>query len=158
MMISYKEFGFLRLAAFLPEAELAELDDWEFEDEVWVGEALGFSEWLRLKSDPDVLRSLAIDFAEFPADAARFVLQELELPIQPGMSLVELDQILGPRVAKQQYLSDRISCDYLTPEPNRYRISCTVLNDGGLTYLVVMAPPIADPHELRESDALQRPH
>jgi len=141
-MIPYDQFARLRLARFLPAADLAELDNWEFEEHLWVGEALGFSEWLRLEDDPDVLRSLAIDFAEFPAPAAESVLRAIQLPVRAGMSLRELDDLLGGRIAEHRFVDDRVSCDYFTPEPHCYRISCTVLNDGGLSYLVVMVPPI----------------
>jgi hypothetical protein len=79
-MISHDRFGALRLAHFLPDAQIAELRDWEFMEHLWSGEAIGFSEWLRLENEPDVLRSLA------------------------------------------------------------YEVSCTVLNEGGLGYLVVMVP------------------
>lgn len=143
-MIPYADYGRLRLASFLPDADLAQLERWEFQNHVWAGEALGFSEWLRLEDDPDVLRSLAIDFSEFPAYAAEAVLQTIQLPVRAGMPLQDLDRLLGPRVAEHCFVADRVSCDYFTPEPHRYRVSCTVLNDGGLSYLVVMVPPIGD--------------
>jgi hypothetical protein len=74
-MISHARFGALRLAQFLPDAEIAELENWEFMYHVWLGEAVGFSEWLRLENDPGVLRSLAIDFTDFPEHAAAEVLR-----------------------------------------------------------------------------------
>jgi hypothetical protein len=144
MMIPYDDFGRLRLADFLPGADLAQLEGWEFLDHMWLGEALGFSEWLRLEDDPDVLRSLAINFSEFPPRAGEAVLQAVQLPVRAGMSLRELDGLLGPRIGEHRFVADRVSCDYFTPEPHRYRISCTALTDGGLTYLVVTVPPIGD--------------
>ena len=59
-MISHSHFGRLRLADFRPEEGVAALENWEFMDQMWVGEAVGFSEWLRLEDEPDTLRSLAI--------------------------------------------------------------------------------------------------
>ena len=144
MMIPYDEFGCLRLAAFLPDADLAQLEMWEFQNHEWLGEALGFSEWLRLQDDPEVLRSLAIAFSEFPAPTAESVLRTIQLPVRAGMSLRELDSLLGPRIAEYRFVPDRVTCEYFTPEPHRYRVSCTVMNDSGLSYLVVMAPPICD--------------
>lgn len=140
MMIPYDDFGCLRLAGFLPNADLAHLEGWEFQDHVWLGEAVGFSEWLRLEDDPEVLRSLAIDFSEFPPEVADLVLQTIALPVRAGMSLRDLDDLLGPRVAEYRFVADRVTCEYLSPEPHRYCLSCTVLNDGGLSYLVVMVP------------------
>ena len=77
MMIPYNDFGRLRLATFLADADLAPLKGWEFQDHMWLGEALGFSEWLRLEDDPDVLRSLAIDFSGFPPKETQSVLQKI---------------------------------------------------------------------------------
>ena len=57
-MIPQKEFGKLRLKQFVPEEEITKLKDWKFEGHLWRGEALGFSEWLRLNSDLKVRKSL----------------------------------------------------------------------------------------------------
>lgn len=144
MMIPYDEFGGLRLEHFLPNSELAQLEHWEFQGHLWIGEALVFSEWLRLESDPDVLRSLAIDFLDFPAPAAEAVLRALLLPIFAGMSLQDLDGLFGSRVAEHRFVADRVTCEYFTPGSYRYRVSCTVFACGGLLYVVVMVPPIGD--------------
>lgn len=149
MLIPHDQFGRLRLIQFLSDVDLAELENWEFMDHLWLGEAHGFSEWLRLEDDPEVLRSLAIDFAKFPEHAAKSVLRTIDLPVRRGMSLEDLDRLFGPRIAEYSLADDRLTCDYLTPKPNHYRISCTVLNDGGLSYLVVVIPPIGD----RDADA-----
>ena len=147
MMIPYDNFGRLRLGAFLPTTDLERLEDWEFQSHVWIGESLGFSEWLRLEEDPDVLRSLAIHFPEFPAKEAHSVLHAIQLPVRAGMSLRDLDHLFGPRVAEYRQVADRVTCEYLTPAPHRYRVSCTALHDGGLTHLAVMVPPIGDRNE-----------
>jgi hypothetical protein len=139
-MISQDQFGKLRLAQFRPEADIVELADWEFMDELWVGEAVGFSEWLRLQTEPMVLRSLAVDFTEFPEAAALAVLQTIELPIQRGMSDVELKARLGEPVEEFRFVADRITYKFAVPGPHRYNVSCTVLKQGGLSYLVVMHP------------------
>ena len=66
-LIPYTVFGRLRLADFLPtSAEVETLTDWEYMDDVWVGDAFGFTEFLRLDEDPDVDRSVALDLAELP--------------------------------------------------------------------------------------------
>lgn len=43
-----------------------------------------------------------------------------------------------------RFVADRLSFDYLTLPPSPYRIQCTVLDKGGLSYVVVMVPPIGD--------------
>jgi hypothetical protein len=139
-MISYARFGKLRLAQFRPDAEIAELAGWEFMDTTWVGEAVGFSEWLRPESEPEVLRSLALDFAEFPPGAAAAVLRAIDLPLRAGMQVGELRAVMGEPVEEHRFVADRVTCEFVVAGPPRYNVSCTVLNDGGLSYLVVMCP------------------
>jgi hypothetical protein len=139
-MISHSRFGKLRLAQFRPDADIAELDNWEFMDHMWVGEAVGFSEWLRLEKKPETLRSLAIDFSEFPESAAAEVLRTIDLGVRAGMKLNELRELLGEPVKEHRFGKDRVSYEFVVPGPPKYDVSCTVLNKGGLTYLVVMAP------------------
>lgn len=151
-MIPHGQFGKLRLGQFRPDTEIVELADWEFMDAVWVGEAVGFSEWLRLKVEPDVLRSLAIDFNEFPVAAAEEVLQTIELPIRVGMRLEELREVLGEPVERLRFVKDRITYEFRVAGPPRYDVSCTVLNKGGLSYLVVMRP-LSNKHAERGATA-----
>jgi hypothetical protein len=138
-MITHSDFGKLRLVQFLPNAEIAQLGGWEFEDRLWVGEAVGFSEWLRPEDEPNVLRSLAIDFAQFPADVASRVIETLGIPVARGMTLPELNSRFGEPVRTYRFVPDRVTVEFSTPRPNSYQIGCTVLHDGGLTHLVVMA-------------------
>ena len=139
-MISHAAFGRLRLAQFLPDAEIAELDNWEFMDHFWVGEAVGFSEWLRLKKKPETLRSLAIDFTEFPASVAAAVLRKVDLGVRAGMEVDVLTELLGEPVKEHCFAKDRVSYEFVVAGPYKYHVSCTILNKGGLTYLVVMVP------------------
>src|SRR5262245_57169455 len=141
-MISHARFGAMRLVQFLPHAEIAPLENWEFMDHTWLGEAVGFSEWLRLEKEPDALRSLAIDFTEFPDQVAAEVLRMIELPIRRGMKVRELREVLGEPVKELRLpkVNDRVTFEFVVPGPPGYNVSCTVLNEGGLSYLVVMAP------------------
>ena len=138
-MISHACFGNLRLAQFRIDAEIANLDNWVFMDCLWVGEAIGFSEWLRLEQQPETLRSLAIDFSEFPDAAAAEVLTTIGLPVRAGMKLSELRKLLGDPVKELRFVKDRVSYEFVVRGPPKYDVSCTVLNRGGLTYLMVMA-------------------
>ena len=139
-MISHDQFGKLRLSQFRPDAKITELAGWEFMDAVWVGEAVGFSEWLRLEEEPGQLRSLAIDFGEFPPAATSAVLRAIDLSIRPGMSPDELRAVLGKPSEEHRFVPDRVSYEFVVAGPQWYNVSCTVLNEGGLTYLVVMRP------------------
>jgi len=139
-MISHSDFGVLRLTQFRPEADIAELDGWEFMDRIWVGEAIGFSEWLRLRDRPGTLRSLAIDFREFPEEAAANVLRAIGLPVRAGMKRSDLPKLLGKPVKEHQFVEGRVSYEFIVAGPPRYNVICTVLDNGGLTHLMVMAP------------------
>ena len=139
-MINYQEFGTLRLASFRPDAEIVELDDWEYEDRLWVGEAVGFSEWLRPAEEPEILCCLSINLTEFPLTATNQVLQAIDLPVRSGMSFEELRAILGEPVKTLKFVPEQNTYEFLTAEPYPYKVSCTVPLEGGLSYLEVMVP------------------
>lgn len=139
-MINHEHFGRLRLADFLPPKRVRLLRDWEFEGRVWVGEADGFSEWLRLSDDPEVLRAMAIDFESFPDRSARRVLAKLGLAVRKGMTVSKLEALLGPISRTLRFVPDRTTYEFLTTGSQPYQISCTVLNEGGLIHLGVMIP------------------
>lgn len=139
-MILYKSFGELRLVQFLPDEQIEELLDWEFMDRIWVGEAIGFSEWLRLKDDSSKLCSLAISFSELPELAVVKILNKIGLPIQRGMTIEQLAVVLGKPHNSEHFCDDRITYEFHLGELQPYEISCTVLNEGGLNYLVIMIP------------------
>ncbi len=143
-MILYKSFGELRLVQFVPDVQIEELHNWEFMDRIWVGEAVGFSEWLRLKDDSSTLRSLAISFSELPELAVVKILNKLGLPIHREMSIKQLGEVLGKPYKSEQFCDDRITYEFLFGEPQPYEISCTVLNEGGLSYLVIMIPHLSE--------------
>jgi hypothetical protein len=140
MLIPYSQFAALRLRSFLPDAEVSDLAGWEFEDRVWVGEAVGFSEWLRLQEEPDVLRSMALDLAGLPEEAYRWVFQAIDLPVQAVMTADDLRGLLGEPTDVQSFAANRTTYEFRSPGPHPYKVSCTVRHDGGLIYLVVMAP------------------
>ena len=139
-VLSYIRFGQLRLSQFRAAGDIADLSGWEFMDTVWVGEAVGFSEWLRLESDPNVLRSLALDFLEFPEAAATEVLRVIDLPVRRGMEAKELRELFGEPLAESRVVADRVTYEFDIAGPPRYTLSFTVLDQGGLVYLVVMRP------------------
>jgi hypothetical protein len=93
--ISWGDFATLRLSQFIPAAEINALRDWEFMDLRWIGEAVGFTEWLRRKDDPNVLRSIALDLDALDASVVDAVLERLNLPLHAGMTRKRLVRLLG---------------------------------------------------------------
>lgn len=137
-MIAHSLFAGLRLAHFRPEAQIAELAGWEFMERSWVGEVIGFSEWLRPEGRPDLLQSLAVSFIEFPPEDAEAVLRAIDLPLRAGMTREEVVGVLGEPVKEFRFVENRTTYEFKTPKPSSYDISCTILHEGGLSYLVVM--------------------
>jgi hypothetical protein len=137
-MIDYDSFGRLRLTDFIAAKRVRRLRDWEFEGRVWVGEAVGFSEWLRLADDPRVLRAATIDFQSFPARAAGRALDALGIAVRKGMTVAELEAVLGRFRRTERFVADRATFELRSAGAQPYRISCTVLDEGGLSYVGVM--------------------
>ena len=135
-MISHTEFARLRLADFVGEVSL--LDCWQFMGREWVGEAVGFSEWLRPVDDPEHLGSLALDFSALPGDVAARILRRLRLDLSPGMTFEEIRNCMGEPIEEQVFASDRRSYDFKIDDADGYYVSCTVHQDDGLIYIVVM--------------------
>jgi hypothetical protein len=139
-MISYESFGTLRLADFYaPVEDIEELEDWEFMDCIWVGEAVGFTEWLRLATDPGTLRSMSLSLAELPEKVVSDVHARIGLRLRTGMTFEEVTAILGEPTATQQFVADRRSYAFVHGDDCKYDVSCTVHQDDGLIYVVIMA-------------------
>lgn len=142
-MISHHDFGELRLSQFVPKSEIVELTNWQFMERTWVGEAIGFSEWLRPQSSPNLLRSLALDLAVFPESTSKAVFSRLGLPLRRGMSIEQITASLGEPVAMRKFVADRTSHDFYLERSEAYNISCTVLSSAGLIYVVISVPFLA---------------
>jgi hypothetical protein len=139
-MICYEAFAKLRLAQFFPPgAEIARLEGWEFMGRVWVGEAIGFTEFLRLRDDPEITRSVALDLADLKPATAAVILSEMEIPVSKGMSMpMARSSLQCVPIADKRFRDDRHTFDFEIGRAEKFDISCTFLDDGGLVYVVVM--------------------
>ncbi len=151
-MLPHHEFGRLRLRDFVPADDVVDLRGWEFRDETWVGEAVGFTEWLRREDEPDVLRALSLDFEEVSDGAAQAVMGRLGLPLRMGLSRDELVQRLGAPRAEARYRPDRATMEFSCGDPDPYVLSCALDGEEGLVFLAVLAcvPARAGARERRE--------
>lgn len=136
-MLGHREFGRLRLSEFVPGKRIHPVKGFEFLGRHWVGETLKFTEWLRPQERQDVLQSLSLDMSDLPADVIERVLARIQLPVRKGMVLEELVRLFGEPYETDIFTDDRKSFEFRCGSPDAYNVSCTVLNDGGLTYLVV---------------------
>lgn len=98
------------------------------------------SRWLRLDQEPEVLRSLSLDLVSFPVAAAGKVCATLGLPLKKGMSASAIEAAIGRIGRCESFVPDRHSYEVTTKKPSPYKLSCTVLKNGGLSYLLIMAP------------------
>jgi hypothetical protein len=145
--ISWDEFATLRLSQFVPAKLVRGLEDWEYVERLWVGEATGFTEWLRLADDPEVLRSMALDLAGLERGTVDAVLKRLGLVLHPAMTRDEVTSTLGEPASVQVFpgAKDRETLTYPAPPSAGYGLSCTVQRTAGLTYLVIMRGDVTGP-------------
>jgi hypothetical protein len=140
-LIPPAEFARLRLADLLPPGQRPDLlTDFEYEEDLWVGESVGFTEWLRLEEDPDVLRSVALDLADLPAEVSARALDALRLSLAPGMTLQEVVARLGAPGGERQFLPHSRNYEFRCGPDGVYSVSCTVDEEQGLIYVTVMTP------------------
>lgn len=139
-MLTYQEFEKLRLSQFVDPSEITELENWEFLDREWVGEAIGFTEWLRPRSSPHRLGSIALDLEALPDEIVEACLSRIGLPLRRHMTLAQLVSLFGQPLRTFDFVEDRATHEFRVGAPDAYDLSCTVLADGGLNYLVVTIP------------------
>jgi hypothetical protein len=138
-LIPYAVFGRLRLADFV-SAKLEERAGWEYMDDLWVGEGLGFTEFLRLAEDPEVVRSIALDLADLPPASSAAVLGAIGLPLAPGVPAEEVTARLGTPDSVERYVGDRVTYCFTCGSVDQYAVTCTVHETAGLIYVTVLTP------------------
>jgi hypothetical protein len=119
------------------EDVVAELSHWRYMEKDWIGEAIGFTEWLRLRKDPDILRSMALSLNEQP-DLCAKALERIKLPLRKGMKQPAVVKLLGRPTETHGFGSDRVTLDFTIGKKESYEISCTIDASDGLVYVVVM--------------------
>ena len=138
-IISHKEFEKFRLKNFVNRPkEIVKLSDWEFMGDTWKGEAIGFTECLSLKREARKTKSLSLNFSDLSQEELSKIFQYLKLPISNGMTLNEIEDILGKPINIEIFVDDRKTYEFIIGSSDEYYLSCTILNNGGLTYLVLM--------------------
>nr|BFE63022.1 hypothetical protein GCM10020063_075480 [Dactylosporangium thailandense] len=113
------------------------IEPWESLERDWCGEASGFTEWLRLESEPEVLRSVAIDFVALPEPATTAMLADLRLPLRRGMRVEEVFAVCGSPRETLSFVGDRTTYEFRVGSSESYDVSCTVHHGDGLIYITV---------------------
>ncbi len=134
-MISKLEFGKLRLSQFIDRDQIDELDQWEYMGRLNIGEAHGFSEWIRTIERPDFLWCLSLDLPTFPCPDK--VLERLDVPLSAGANEDSVRLALGDPLEDTTLRPDRRSYRFGFPASEPYCIDCTFDLSGELKYLIV---------------------
>jgi hypothetical protein len=142
--ISHDAFGRLRLADFIAAEHLEQLRGWEYLDHSWVGEASGFTEWLRLESDPEVTRSVAIDLVALPEPTLQSMTDALRLHLRAGLDQQEITGVFGEPTDTQGFVQDRVTLIFRIGAVEPYELGCTVHQEQGLIYLTMHPTPLPD--------------
>jgi hypothetical protein len=137
-IISFGEFEKLRLQDFFEKHDIQNLERWEFMGDLWIGDAVGFTEWLRLEKEPTKTRSISVDLRKHDNDILNRIFSTLKLPLKKGQKIEDLAAIFGQPVGFDKFVADRINYDFEIGKIEKFTISCTILNEGGLIYFVMM--------------------
>ncbi|TDB69580.1 hypothetical protein [Micromonospora sp. KC723] len=142
--ISHDAFGRLRLADFIRAEHLEQLRGWEYLERCWIGEASGFTEWLRLESAPEVTRSVAMDLVALPEATLQSMIGALRLPLRAGLDQQEITAVFGEPTETQRFVQDRVTLVFRIGAVEPYELGCTVHEEQGLIYLTMHPTPLPD--------------
>ncbi|MGV9806208.1 hypothetical protein [Micromonospora chersina] len=142
--IPHDAFGRLRLADFMAAEHLEQLRGWEYLERCWVGEAWGFTEWLRLESAPEVTRSVAIGLVALPESTVQNMTGALRLPLRAGLNQQEITGVLGEPTGTERFVPDRVTLVFRIGAAECYELSCTVHEEQGLIHLTMHPTPLPD--------------
>lgn len=139
-LVPREEFGRLRLAQFIPNgAGIEELEDWEYKDRFWVGEAIGFTEWLRPERKPDVLGCLSLDLEALPQAVWQQMFDRLRLPLRHGMGYQSVVDLLGEPDETHVFVPAQKTYEFVCGSRAKYKVGCTIHDENGLKYVTVLA-------------------
>lgn len=137
-MLAFDQFARLRLRSFFPPtAVVDDLAEWEFIDDRWVGEGVGFTQFLRLEAEPDTLRSVSLDLEDLSDSVAQAVFDRLDLPLRLGMGIAETIHRFGLptdtiTVGVETTLGFAVDADV------PYEVSCIFDPEEGLIFVTIL--------------------
>ena len=140
-LLSPARFAALRLDDLVPPDRPREpRTDWEYEEDLWVGEGHGFTEVLALADAPTETRAIALDLADLPPPVANAALARLGLPLVAGASAAALQAALGAPTRTLHLVPGRVTHEFRCGPAAHYVVGCTVHADAGLIYVTVLRP------------------
>jgi hypothetical protein len=138
-LIASEDFGKLRLHQFLKRG-IRKVSNWEYQNDIWVGEVMRATSVLRLARDPEITRAVEISLSDLPVQGQTAMLAALALPLRKGMSAKEISALLGKPVKSYGFFPGRKHHEHKVGKSCRYTVVCTVLEPGGLVHVAVLRP------------------
>jgi hypothetical protein len=117
---------------------------------LWLGEAIGFTEFLRHTARPRELGSMSVHLSDLPGGVSTAMFTALRLPLTKGMSATEVQAMLGSPKKVHSFVPESRTYEFSVNAEDPYYVSCTVDEGAGLTYVVVVRKDIL---ALCETDA-----
>lgn len=138
-MIGYNKFFKLKLTDFLDNhEEIESVSGWEFMDDIWKGETIGFTEFLQLESDDEKTRSISLDLTDLPNSTIDKIITSLDIALQKGMTKKDVIKSFGQPQNTLNFIEDRTTLEYIIGESEKYFLSLTITNDDGLIFITMM--------------------
>jgi len=115
-----------------PGREVVEGDGFEWMGGLWISEGVGFTHVSRHRETPDEAGGLEVFFSELPESTSRAILDAIHLPLRPGLTLQEVQSILGQPGKTFTFVPDRKTYDFTVGSKHPYHVSATIHNSEGL--------------------------
>ena len=140
-LISYEQFGKLRLKQFVPaNKEIFDSDGHEWMNGWWINEGIGITGISRHEDTPDEAGGLEVLFSELSASATVAMLDAIRLPLHPGMTFENLRSVLGEPQQTEFFptIPDRKHYKFTIGSEHPYHVSCTIHDTDGLIGIAVI--------------------
>jgi hypothetical protein len=137
-IIKYNDFNKLRLENFVSsKQDILSFKDFEFMNGTWSGQSLGFTEWLHLDGNENTT-SISLDLTNLPDTSINKILSTLKLNVTKGMSEESIITTFGQPHKTENFISDRVTFEYVIGSTEKYYLSLTIHHYNGLIYVVLM--------------------
>lgn len=135
--IAHASFEQLRLRDFIEDCSV--IEDWEFMEDSWMGEAIGFTEFLSPTSQPSQTMSISVDLENLDAEITWQLFERLGLELEKGLTEEEIREDFGNDFIRESFREDRTTLVYLIGSSEReYYASFTIDNKAGMVYFTMM--------------------
>lgn len=153
-LIPYQQFGKLRISHFYPKGTQLFLDESD-STECAIGraatEGLAFTYFAWRANEPGMTAEVALDFRqECPPEAGIRILEAIRLPLRPGMSLHEIQQILGSPEVAQLSSEEQGFVRFVCGERWPYFVGCHLKKGQGMTGIIIFRKDYARSAETDE--------